>query len=140
MPVIRVDDLTFGRLRSPDLDQAEEFLTDFGFYRVERTADKLFMRGTGPAHHIHVTELGGPSLIGWAYEVKDRDALKTLSKFPGATGIEHLDEPGGGERVCVTEPNGYRIEVIHGQRVPAAWAMRYWAPRISSRRCAGSEM
>ena len=116
MPVIRVDDLTFGRLRSPDLDQAEEFLTDFGFYRVERTADKLFMRGTGPAHHIHVTELGGPSLIGWAYEVKDRDALKTLSKFPGATGIEHLDEPGGGERVCVTEPNGYRIEVIHGQK------------------------
>ena len=116
MPVIKVDDLSFGRLKAPDLDRMEEFLSDFGFYRVERTADKLFMRGTGPDHHIHVTELGAPALVGWAYRVNDRDKLKVLAKHPGATGIEHLDEPGGGERVCVTEPNGYRIEVIHGQQ------------------------
>jgi catechol 2,3-dioxygenase-like lactoylglutathione lyase family enzyme len=115
MPVIKVDDMLFGRLKAPDLDRMEEFLTDFGFFRVERTANKLFMRGTGADHHIHVTELGDPCLIGWSYQVADRDKLVALSKFPGATGIEHLDEPGGGERVCVTEPNGYRIEVIHGQ-------------------------
>ena len=44
MPVIRVDDLTFGRLRSPDLDQAEEFLTDFGFYRVGPATRRLQCR------------------------------------------------------------------------------------------------
>jgi hypothetical protein len=58
MPVVKVADFLWGRLRSPDLDQAEEFLTDFGLVRVARTKDKLFMRGTDPVHHIHVTELG----------------------------------------------------------------------------------
>ena len=36
MPVIKVSDLAFGRLQSPSLDQAEEFLTHFGMTRVER--------------------------------------------------------------------------------------------------------
>ena len=28
--MIKVHDIAFGRLQSPDLDQAEEFLTDYG--------------------------------------------------------------------------------------------------------------
>ena len=34
MPVAKVTDIAFGRLQSPDLDLAEEFLTDFGFVRA----------------------------------------------------------------------------------------------------------
>ena len=30
MPVVKVRDIAFGRLQSPDLDQAEQFLLDFG--------------------------------------------------------------------------------------------------------------
>ena len=37
MPVIKAFDLAYGRLRSPDLDKQEEFLTDFGMVRAERT-------------------------------------------------------------------------------------------------------
>ena len=39
---------------------------------------------------------------------------KRVTKAPGASGIEHIDEPGGGKRVRLTEPNGYQIEVVHG--------------------------
>ena len=49
MAVIKVKDLAFGRLRSPDLDQAEEFLTHFGMIRAVRTPTALYMRGPTPA-------------------------------------------------------------------------------------------
>ena len=48
----------YGRLQAPDLDLEEEFLTAFGMVRAARTPTALYMRGTDPAHHIHVTEKG----------------------------------------------------------------------------------
>lgn len=114
MPVIKVRDLAFGRLRSPDLDAQEEFLTAFGMTRVERTPTALYMRGSDPAHHIHVTEKGDPGFIGFAWQAASEDDLRTLSRHPGASGIETIDEPGGGKRVRIAEPNGYTIEVVFG--------------------------
>jgi hypothetical protein len=58
MPVIKAYDLAYGRLRSPDLDRQEEFLTDFGMLRSARTKNALYMRRTDAPHHINVTELG----------------------------------------------------------------------------------
>ena len=67
MAVIKVRDLAFGRLQAPDLDQMEEFLTHFGMIRAARTPHALYMRGTDPRHHIHITEKGDPKFIGFAY-------------------------------------------------------------------------
>ena len=64
MALIKVTDLAYGRLRAPDLDAAEEFLTNFGMSRAARTPTALYMRGTDPAHHIHVTEKGEPGFVG----------------------------------------------------------------------------
>jgi hypothetical protein len=72
------------------------------------------MRGTDPAHHIHVTEKGDPKFVGIAYHVESEDDLERLAKAPGASAVESIDEPGGGKRVRLTEPNGYRIEVVCG--------------------------
>ena len=83
-------------------------------HRAERTANALYMRGTDPAHHLHVTEKGDPKFVGIAYYVDNEDDLKKLAKAPGATGVENIDEPGGGKRVRLTEPNGYQIEVVCG--------------------------
>jgi catechol 2,3-dioxygenase-like lactoylglutathione lyase family enzyme len=112
MAWVKARDIAYGRLRSPDLDVAEEFLTRFGLHRAARTDKALYMRGTDPVHHLHVTEKGDPKVIGLAYRVDSEDDLKRLAKAPGATGIENLDEPGGGKRVRLTEPNGYQIEVV----------------------------
>ena len=114
MPWIKVTDIAFGRLRVPDLDLMEEFLTRFGLARAARTPTALYMRGTDPVHHIHVTHKGDPKFLGLAYHAPSEEALKQLAKAPGASGVEHLDEPGGGMRVRLTEPNGYQIEVIYG--------------------------
>jgi catechol 2,3-dioxygenase-like lactoylglutathione lyase family enzyme len=114
MALIKVTDLAYGRLRSPDLDVAEEFLTNFGLVKTERTNNALYMRGTDSPHHIHVTEKGEPGFVGLAYYAPSLDALKELAKAPGASAVENIDEPGGGKRVRLREPNGYQIEVVYG--------------------------
>ncbi|MFM0116917.1 VOC family protein [Paraburkholderia nemoris] len=110
----KVSDLAYIRLRSPDLDCAEEFLTDFGLTRVERTTTALYMRGTGPMHHLHVTELGEPKVVGMAFTVDSLEVLEEFSRQSGATPVESIDEPGGGHRVRLADPNGYQVEIVHG--------------------------
>ncbi len=114
MSVIKVTDFAYGRLRAPDLDVMEEFLTHFGMIRAERTQNALYMRGTDPAHHIHVTEKGDAAFVGLAYYAASADDLKRVAQVPGASEIEAIDEPGGGKRVRLQEPNGYQIEVVYG--------------------------
>jgi hypothetical protein len=111
MAAIKVADFAFPRMEAPDLDEMEEFLTHFGLTRAERTADALYMKGADGNHHLHVTHKGGTKFIGFAYHANEED-LDRLTKLPGASGIETLNEPGGGKRVRLTEPNGYQIEVI----------------------------
>src|SRR5437879_4310579 len=64
MPIVKVTDLAYGRLQSPSLDEAEEFLTHFGMVRAESTPDALYMRGPDPDHHLNVTNLGPTIFIG----------------------------------------------------------------------------
>jgi len=114
MPYVKVADIAYGRLQSPSLNQAEEFLTNFGMVRAERTKDALYMRGTDPQHHIHVTHLGPAKFVGLAFLAESEDDLKRFAKAPGASGIENIDEPGGGKRVRVKDPHGYQMEVVWG--------------------------
>jgi catechol 2,3-dioxygenase-like lactoylglutathione lyase family enzyme len=119
MPVIKVMDMAYGKLRAPDLDAQEEFLTHFGMVRVDRTPHALYMRGTDPTHHIHVTEQGDPGFVGMAYYAASEEDLHKVARVPGASGVEDIDEPGGGKRVRLKEPNGYQIEVVWGiQQLP----------------------
>ena len=80
MPVIKVADLAYGRLRSPDLDKQEEFLTAFGMVRADRTKTALYMRGTDAPHHLHVTELGEPKYVGIALHAASSDAVTPRPK------------------------------------------------------------
>ena len=114
MALIKVKDLAYGRLRAPDLDVMEEFLTHFGMVRAARTPNALYMRGTDPSHHLHVTEKGDPAFVGFAYHAASADDLGRVAKAPGASPVEGIDEPGGGKRVRLREPNGYQVEVVHG--------------------------
>ena len=119
MSVVKVADLAYGRLRSPDLDKQEEFLTAFGMVRADRTKNALYMRGTDEPHHIHVTELGEPKYFGIAFHAASEEDLEKLSRVQGASKVESIDEPGGGKRVRLTDPDGFQVEVVHGMaRLP----------------------
>jgi hypothetical protein len=113
-PIVRVKDIAWIRLRSPDLDVAEDYLRNFGLLRADRTADALYMRGTDPVHHIHITEKGDPKVQSIAFWARSEVDLKRLSQVEGASSVEDLDEPGGGKRVRLIEHNGMGIEVVWG--------------------------
>src|SRR5258706_778223 len=123
MAVIKVTDIAYARLRAPDLDLEAEFLENFGLVQSAKTGNAIYYRATDPVHHLHITEKGEPKFVGIGYHAASEDDLKTLAKVPGASGIENMDEPGGGKRVRLTEPNGYQIEVVWGmdkvQEIPA---------------------
>ena len=111
MSGIKVRDLAWGRFAAPDLDRAEQFLTDFGLTRLERSADRLYMRGADGGPFLHVTEQGDPRFLGAAFLLDSADDLARAARLPGASAIEPLDGPCDGQRVRVAEPNGYVIEL-----------------------------
>ena len=80
-------------MQSPDLDQAETFLTEFGMVRAARTSTALYMRGTDPAHHIHITELGEPRFLGLGFAVSDPDDLKRLAQLQVPQGSSPSTSP-----------------------------------------------
>ncbi len=119
-PLCKVRDVVYPRLRAPDLDAMEVFLSDFGMLREERTADALYMRGAGGGHPLHITERGDPEVIGFAFLASGADDLERLSSVEGASGVHEKEEPGGGRRVTLTDPDGFQIEVLHGIDLPKA--------------------
>jgi len=113
--MIKVYDIAFPRFRAPDLDKAEKFLLDFGLVRSARTDNVLYMRGSGPDRYCHVTELGEPAFVGFAFRAAEAKDLETISRSDGASSVEQISGPGGGKRVRLKDdPNGYQVEVVHG--------------------------
>jgi hypothetical protein len=114
-PIIKVLDVAWVRLGAPDLDVAEKFLSDFGLLRQVRTEDSLYMRGTGSAHHLHITQRGPDRVLGIGFHAESEADLHRLAKHAaGASEVMPLNEPGGGSVVRLKEHNGFTIEVVHG--------------------------
>lgn len=111
-PIITVDDVFFPRFSAPDLDVMEDFLAAFGMVRSARTDDALYMRGTGPDHHVHVTHVGEPAFLGVAFTATP-DELHRLAAATGTT-VAESDEPGGGQVVRLLDPDGRRVDVFAG--------------------------
>lgn len=119
-----IEDIAFVRYSAPDLDTMEQFLLDFGLRRSIRTAEALYMRALGTAHHVHITELGDePATLGFGLRARSADDLAKLAAEVGAR-VEDNPEPGGGQRVRFRDPVGYLVDVIHGQSTVAPIAYR----------------
>lgn len=106
----------------PDLALAEQFYTEtWRLAVVARTADAVYLRGTGAAHHIlalHRSEQ--PDVRSVDFSVASIDALHALAQMipehggaivssPDATG-----EPGGGTQLVARDPQGRILRFIAG--------------------------
>ncbi|MFO1407872.1 MAG: VOC family protein [Steroidobacteraceae bacterium] len=119
-PTVKATRLAYLLWERPDLDSAEAFLAAFGLSVGHRAEDALYLRGTAAAPYCYVVRrAAAPRFVGFALEVASRDDLATLSaRVPGAGPVEPLAGPCGGEVVRMTDPSGFVIEAVHGQR---AW-------------------
>ncbi len=114
--MIKVKDIAYVRFSAPDLDAMEKFVTDFGLVVTAREADVLYARASDPSPYVHVTELGDPGFRGVAFEAACEDDLKAAAGLEGASEVEKIDAPGGGQRVRFTDPDGYAVEVVFGRQ------------------------
>jgi catechol 2,3-dioxygenase-like lactoylglutathione lyase family enzyme len=118
--MIKIQDIAYVRFAAPELDAMQRFAADFGLALTAREDDVLYHRGTDPSPYVHVCELGDASFRGVAFEASSADDLTAASQLEGASPVEKLDAPGGGQVVRFTDPDGYAVEVVHGrEQLPA---------------------
>lgn len=120
---IKAAELAYVRVQVPNLDKAEHFFNMFGLPTRLRTDDRLYLRAGGPDHHVIVAHQGERRLLAIAFEVATMAELERAATLPGASAIEPLDDPSGGHRVILHDPDGNQVEVVHG--LARAEAMPY---------------
>ncbi|MEP4892288.1 MAG: VOC family protein [Aliiglaciecola sp.] len=116
---MRLKSIHHVKFKVPDLAQTEVFAQDFGLLTVERTEQLLVMRTGGGDAFAYVAEKAEEaSFVGLAFEVESEDDLESAINEHGASPIRSLTTPGGGIAVTLTDPNGFKIDLVHGiQRV-----------------------
>ncbi len=115
MATITVEDIESVRFSAPDLPRMQAFLTDFGMTPAEDGGDgALRMRGTGNAPFVHETVPGDPGFVALVLRAASRADLDALAAAEGTT-VEAAPGPGGGSRVVLTDPDGFRVEVVAGK-------------------------
>lgn len=140
MSIVRIEDISHVRFTAPDLDEMERFLVSFGLSPFRDDHGVLYGRGSGGAPFVHMTETGPAGFVALGLRASSLADLETLARAEAAR-VEPLSTPGGGSVVRLTDPDGFRIEVVAGQagapeEAPAAEAIRNSAagrPRVSSR-------
>ena len=113
--MIKIQDIAYVRYAVPDLEAMARFAAEFGLVRVSEDADVLYHRGTDPSPYCHVAEQGDPAFVALGLEAASRADLERVATIEGASAVEQLEGPGGGLRVSVSDPDGFRIDVVHGR-------------------------
>ena len=118
MPVIRIEDIAHVRFAAPDLGAMRAFLEDFGLGTFE-DGGRLYGKGSDGRPFVHVTEPGEAKFLALGLRAETVTDLERLAAHEGVP-VEDLDAPGGGKVVRLTDPDGYRVEVVAGQaKTPA---------------------
>ena len=118
MSMIRVEDIAHVRYAAPDLAAMRAFLEDFGLSCFE-AGGRLYGKGSDGRPFVHVTEPGEARFLAIGFRAETLADLDALAAHEGVA-VEDLGEPGGGRIVRLTDPDGYRVEVIAGQTKDAA--------------------
>lgn len=111
-----------------DLEQARQFLLDFGFSETKRLGEgegsgavtKIYFRGYGTEPWVFCATRSndGPAFGGAAFVVESEQDLRLASDtLPGASTVYDLkDAPGGGRGVTFFDPvDGFPMHLVHGQ-------------------------
>mgnify|MGYP000861802683 CR=1 FL=1 len=113
MTVIKVEDIAHVRFAAPDLAVMRSFLDDFGLSAFEE-GGRLYGKGSDGRPFVHVTEPGPAKFLAVGFRAETVVDLEKLATHEGVP-VEDLKEPGGGKIVRLTDPDGYRVEIVAGQ-------------------------
>lgn len=132
-PIVRADDVAYILFSKRDLERQKAFLLDFGMRLAAETPDTLYMKGVGPLPYFYVAHderrrarqgrSARKGYLGIGFSVPTARDLATLSRETGQS-IEAIDGPGGGQRVRLTDPDGFIVDVCHGRALVERIATR----------------
>ena len=108
-PVIKAMGLAWLAFEKPDLEQAERFLTDFGFTVADRTPETLSLRGRWAGAPCLVVRRGPrPRFTGLTFQADSRADLNRLAERAGGAVTPHA----GGSAVVLRDPSGFPVHVV----------------------------
>jgi catechol 2,3-dioxygenase-like lactoylglutathione lyase family enzyme len=119
----RVAALRSVALNVPDLQEAEKFYTQIWHLSVvARTADALYLRGTGADHHLlALHQAPGPARIrNVTLRARSRAALDEVAQLAPQQGgrvlnpLDPVSEPGGGTAVTLADADGRVFRLVWG--------------------------
>lgn len=116
-PTTKAQRLAYLIFEGPDLEKTERFLQSFGLVTGDHIDNAIYMRGANELPFCYmVKHANKDKFLGFAFEMASKDDLITLSRIPGASGIEPLTTPGGGDVVRLRCPSGFLVEAVYGQQ------------------------
>lgn len=107
----------------PDLERAEDFYTRIWHLDVVTRGDEtLYLRGTGPDHHVLALHRGGPAIEirHVTLRARSEEALSAVARASVEAGgrvevpLGPIADPSGGIGLTVRDPDGRLIQVVHG--------------------------
>ncbi|ARL05079.1 VOC family protein [Burkholderia pseudomallei] len=112
-PTTKAEALSYLIFDRPDLAKAEQFLNDFGLRTVARDDEVLFLRGTEATPFCYVVRKARKArFVGFGLRVGGMADLQALARVPGASAVEPSKWPGGGYRVELSDPSGFRVDAV----------------------------
>ncbi|KAF2017529.1 trihydroxytoluene oxygenase [Aaosphaeria arxii CBS 175.79] len=119
---IRLTRVAHMRYQHPDLEEITTFLKDFGMTVAKKTDTQRWFKGYGTDPYVYYAQKGEKEFLGGTFEVESHAELEKATKLAGASPILDLaspssgaSAPGGGSMVTLTDPEGFPINLIHGQ-------------------------
>ncbi|CAO2657847.1 Nn.00g071070.m01.CDS01 [Neocucurbitaria sp. VM-36] len=113
---IKLTKLVHMRYQHPNLDEITTFLRDFGMSVAKKTDGKRWYKGYGEDAYVYYAQQGEKKFLGGTFEVESYSELEKAAALPGASAIQELtDAPGGGYMVTLHDPEGFPVNLLHGQ-------------------------
>ena len=114
-------------LTVPDLAAAENFYTEtWGLVVAEKSHGVAYFRGSGHDHHVLALHeaAGTPQLRLVTLRARSAKSLEHIAQAAIAAGgvVERTGaafDPAGGQVVVIRDPDGRRLEVVHGDALRA---------------------
>jgi hypothetical protein len=103
----------------PDREAFLKYAEDFGF-EPAGTDDNgdVFLRGYGPDPFIYVARQGPPGgekkFYGAGFAARTEQDFDRACRLEGAEVKDVSGRPGDGKMVCVTDVNGFKIQITYG--------------------------
>lgn len=114
--MINVRDIAYVRYQVPDLDAQADFMADFGVRLYRRDPAALYLASYGGGYPVYIAEQGPERALGMGFVA---DSRADLERVAAAFGVEVVanEELGRGDVVTLTDPDGFRVDLLHGGEV-----------------------